>query len=208
MNYQPPPSPFPFPLFHGLHRLGRQLLPVAALPAGAVLYRGYHRPDADWVAPPPAHRKGRVCPPPGNKDRYGILYLAESPDTVDFEVGRLRVVMSANAERVERSFQPGRRHQLACHVTTGLALFADLDSPFIWEFSEQVGHGGVDRIEAWQTLALRIHTAVVEHEGSLVAPMVGLTYRSRRRGCAGTVFAVFEDARDKFLRRGGSRPLP
>ena len=62
---------------HGSLKIGQAMAPVLGLPSGAQLHRLFRRPDADWVPAPPAYREGRVDPPKGHKEAFGMLYLAE-----------------------------------------------------------------------------------------------------------------------------------
>jgi hypothetical protein len=57
---------------------------------------------------------------------------------------------------------------------------------------------GKDELLAWQNLSLSVHRNLRAHTGK---PVLGLTYRSRRRGCSGQVFALFTDLRDASARR-------
>lgn len=192
---------------HGYHRVGRLLLPVRGVPERAPFFRIYNRPNGDWQPAPAAWRFGRVDPPPDFRDEYGVLYGGSCELTAEFEFRIRRTVYDGAHEVVERSFQPGREPRLACHVTRRPLLFVDCDSPMVDALLEGIDHGTVDRRASWQTFSLRIYRALTEASDDLVAPIVGMAYRSRHRGCEGTVFAVFDRYRDLALRRGTSRVL-
>ncbi|MDP2322649.1 MAG: RES domain-containing protein [Gammaproteobacteria bacterium] len=192
---------------HGYHRVGRLLLPVKGTPKGTPFFRIYNRADGDWQPAPADWRFGRVDPPLGFRDEYSVLYGGDCQLTAEFEFRIMRTVHDGTREVVERSFQPDRQPRLVCHVTRRPLLFVDCDSPMVEALLEGIDHGTVDRRDPWQRLALRIYRAVTEASHELVAPIVGMTYRSRHRGCEGAVLAVFDRYRALALRRGISRIL-
>ena len=199
---------------HGSLKIGQAKAPVLGLPSGAQLHRLFRRPDADWVPAPPAYREGRVDPPKGHKEAFGMLYLAEYTETAAFEMGILRMMRdSQRREQVELQLdQPDPATgemplplQTVMHTLREACLFVDLDHPSIFrEFGEDL-KAPVDQYQKWQAISLRVHEQLMQHQAELFAPVIGVTYASQHRGSTGRNFAVFDAYIETSLWRGQAR---
>lgn len=177
------------------------LTPVLVFPAGTQFFRGSNLPDGHWEPAPLEKRrrlKQRCDAPPGHEEDFAVIYLADGEVTVEYELGRV----SEQNKVVVRTYQPERQPSVACHTSRIAAAFVDADSYLLQHSFPFRLQGGHDEILQWQQLALAVHRATEAHEDPLVAPVVGLTYRSRMRGCSGRVFALFDRHRDAALIRG------
>jgi len=190
---------------HGICNLDGAVAPIYIVGKHLPLFRGSSHPDGHWETAPPHMRNQRCDPPDGFKSEYSVLYLAESEVTVEFELRRLTSVKTDRGEELGRSFQPGRQATLAVHLSKGPIAFVDVESPHLGSEYPSV-NGGKDEIEKWRHLTQMVYRKLKAHVGDLAVPIVGVTYRSKSRGCNGRVFAMFAEFRDGALERG--EPMP
>ena len=186
--------------------LNNLLTPVLVYPAGTPFFRGSGVPDGHWNPAPLEKRrrlKQRCDAPRGHEHKYAMLYLAIDEVTVEYELRRL----SEESGVMVRTHQPDREQTIARHTSRKPLAFVDADSPMLQHGFPYRLPGGHDEIEQWQQLSLAIHEAAEMHQGPLAVPIAGLTYRSRMRGCAGRVFAMFDRHRDQALLRGIPEPF-
>ena len=183
---------------------------VLGLPVGSQLVRLFRRPGGDWDVAPPEHRTGRVDPPDGRKDVFGMLYLCEHIETSAFEVRIWRNVHDSNGERIQAiedspdpttQVMPAPLQQVE-HRLKHACLFVDLDPLETWREFDMRPSGPIDTNARWQSITLKVFEATQQHQGELFAPVVGVSYTSQHRRSAGRNFALFESFRDQILLRG------
>jgi hypothetical protein len=202
------------PFFKGELEVAGKLLPFHALGKDTELQRLWRHPDGDWNAAPAAYRNGRVDPPEAMRDRFGVLYLADSYITAAFET---RVVaFSKNADGNEEfdviSDKPSPSGamppplQVATHKTIGPVAFVDLEDPHIFGTFGIALKGPLVRFPRWRELSLAVYE-FLEKNPNPAMPIVGVTYETQQNGSNGRNYGVFECYRNVALARGTSAVL-
>ncbi|MCW7541557.1 RES domain-containing protein [Aquabacterium sp. A7-Y] len=173
--------------------LGRRRVDLVGLPAGSVLHR-VCRPDASPLAPAPAAwRDGRLDPPAGRKERYGVLYTGGSRLGVCVEARRLVHSRLSDGLEVSQPLAPGR---LCTLVTRAPLLLVHLDTLYntlLFRCPEsQRGNYAL-----WQQVSWRVWSAVQRHPLAF-APVAGIAYRSFHRHSPCLNAAIFDDWVDRL----------
>lgn len=202
------------PYFKGELEVAGKLVPFFGLGKDTELQRLWRWPDGDWNAAPPANRNGRVDPPEGMRDRFGVLYLADTVITAAFET---RVLAYSKREDGNEEFDvvPDRPNaagvmppplMVAIHKTCMPVAFVDLEGPHINEVFGVVLKGPLVSFTKWRELSLAVYE-FLEKSPNPAMPIVGVTYETQQNGSNGRNYAVFECYRDVALVRGASAAL-
>lgn len=201
----------------GLQDVGRGQLPVIALGAGVALQRLFRYPGRDWTIAPPALRNGRVDPPAGRCEAFGLLYLADSLVTASFEIGIARYAKDPltgdeQFEVSEDASDPltGKLPlpvRAVTHTRRQALGFVDLQHPMLKD------KFGIDlkrpaaRIADWRQLSLAVHEVLSALMEPTVVPLFGVSFETQQAGGNGRNFAIYESRRELALVRGMMAPL-
>lgn len=203
--------------FSGLQDVGSKQMPVVSIGPGVPLHRLFRFQGGDWTIAPPEHRKGRADPPAGQRDDFGLLYMADSPVTAGFEYGVLRYAKDPltgdeQFEVVEDDPNPDTDElappiQLVTHSTRLAIGFVDLEHPALKAMF------GIDlkqpaaRISHWRELSREVHQACLVMTVPTVVPIVGVTFETQQAGGNGRIFAVYDRCVEMALVQGASALL-
>ncbi|WKB53853.1 RES domain-containing protein [Eleftheria terrae] len=182
--------------------LGRGRVDLLGLPAGTRLHR-VCRPGAAPLEPaPPAWRDGRLDPPAGHKERYGVLYTGSSRLGVCIEARRLVQARDSDRLQVSDPLPPGRLCTLAARKSLLLVYLDTLNNAQLFRCPDsQRSH-----YAHWQRVSLRIWTLLQRHPHRF-GPVAGIAYRSFHRNSPCLNVAVFEPARAALQLVGRPRSL-
>lgn len=202
------------PVFKGELEVAGKLLPFHGLGKDTELERLWRYPDGDWNAAPPANRTGRVDPPEGMRDRFGVLYLADAVITAAFETRVIAFSKKADGNE-EFDVVPDRPNKagvmppplmVATHKTLAPVAFVDLEGDHIPDIFGIMLKGPLVSFEKWRELSLAVYE-FLEKKPNPAMPLVGVTYETQQNGSNGRNYAVFDNYRDVALVRGASAAL-
>jgi hypothetical protein len=151
------------------------------------LMRLFRHPKGEWEPPDPVYRNLRVDPPVGHKDRYAVLYTADTLGAIGVECRILAIDsddgFSLHLDR-EAAYQVARYRfdQAACFIPIDGANRRTL---------------GLDRAEAWDGYGpyQQIGMALFERYGHFAH---GLSWASFHRNQPGRVFAIWHERKTGF----------
>lgn len=202
------------PHFKGELEVAGKLVPFFGLGPDVELQRLWRYPDGDWTAAPAAYRNGRVDPPETLRDRFGILYLADSYITAAFETGVVDFSKNADGNEVfdivpDKPTPSGivpPKLMVATHKTLVPVAFVDLEDRHINGTFGIALKSPLVSIPRWRELSLAIYE-FLENNPNPAMPIVGVTYETQQNGSNGRNYALFERYRDVALVRGASAAL-
>jgi hypothetical protein len=146
------------------------------------LFRPARQADGDWEPPDPKYRNQRVDPPAGQRDRYAVLYTADSLPCVAAECRILRVDPSDDDWTWRRDL--AQQYQVVRYAFAAPAVVLPIDHPNARPLGLAGGDKTFNRYAPFQEVAL----AVFERYGSVLH---GLSWSSFHRNQLGRVYAIW-----------------
>lgn len=160
-------------------------------PGSQTLFRLNRHPGGDWEPPPPEYRTQRADPPDGHKDRYAVLYVADSLECVAMEC-RLLVEDAKGQWTWQRD--KSAAYDLVRYSVHAPGVFVRLDSDDRKRLglpSPGARFGEPNIYKDSQELCLEIY----ERFGKVTH---GVTWQSFHRHQPGRVYAIWHDRKDQL----------
>jgi hypothetical protein len=90
------------------------------------LFRPMQQPDGDWEAPEPTFRDKRMAPAAGHRDRFAVLYTA---DTLECVAAACRILMADSDDNWTWDSRKAHQYDVVRYSLNAAALFLPLDHP-------------------------------------------------------------------------------
>lgn len=156
------------------------IVQVRCLDADHEIHRLFRYPGGDFHPAPIQYRMGRLDPPPGRSEDYGMLYAADSVHTAALECGAL-LLMPTNPPTFKRSefadvsLPPLKHVVLQARQRTRLLDFSDAATAMAFGLNTA---SLLDNLQSWRDAAASAVRAL--REGDADIQICGICYQSRR----------------------------
>ncbi|MDR7093951.1 RES family NAD+ phosphorylase [Hydrogenophaga laconesensis] len=160
------------------------IVQVRCLDADEELHRLYRYPGGDFHPAPPQYRMGRLDPPPGRSEEFGMLYAADSLHTAALECGALLLMPTspptfARSEFAAVDMPPFRHVVLKVRQRVRLLDFTNAATAMAFGLNTA---SLLDQLGAWRDAAASAVRALEEADADM--QICGICYRSRRNPAA------------------------
>jgi len=145
------------------------------------LFRPDRQRDGDWEPPKPIYRKLRVDPPASHRDRFAVLYTA---DTLPCVAAECRILVADSDDHWTWHSDSAELYHVARYSLEGPAIFLPIDHPNADHLGLGRGRASFNSYLPFQEAAL----AVFERYGDVIH---GLSWNSFHRNQLGRVYAIW-----------------
>ena len=160
-------------------------LDLELLDAGSLqlvrLFRPTRQADGDWQPPEPRYRDKRVDAPPSARNRFAVLYTA---NTLPCVAAECRLLSADAQDRWTWRRDLAQQYQVVRYTAHAPALFLPIDHPNDRWLGLTGERSALGSYSTYQTLALELF----ERYGSVVH---GMSWNSFHRNQLGRVYALW-----------------